>query len=304
MVEPKPPRSRPRRQAGRRVLVIVNGLVRGRRRRRLEAVLARLEGLGCTVETLETRGPGEAEGMARHGAASGHDVVVAAGGDGTVNEVVNGLAGRATLLAVLPLGTANVLAAEIGLPRAPRQLAELVAHGQARPIHPGRVDRRRFVMMAGAGLDAHAVAAVDPRLKRRLGMGAYWLALLRAYLSFSYPSYRVEVGGTAHRAASVVVANGHYYAGRFVCASEARLDEPGFRLCLFAAPGRLSALRYGLALLLGRLEGRADYTVIAARALTISGPPGEPVQADGELVATLPARFEVAPEPLYLIMPA
>ncbi len=107
MVEPKHPRSRPRRQAGRRVLVIFNGLVRGRRRRRLEAVLARLEGLGCTVERRETRGAGEVEGMARHGAASGHDVVVAAGGDGTVNEVVNGLAGSATPLAVLPLGTAN-----------------------------------------------------------------------------------------------------------------------------------------------------------------------------------------------------
>jgi len=304
MDEAKHPRSRPRRRAGRRVLVIVNGLVRGRRRRRLEAVLARLEGLGCTVERRETRGPGEAEELAREGAAAGYDVLVAAGGDGTVNQAVNGLAGSATPLAVLPLGTANVLAAEIGLPRAPRQLAELIARGRARPIHPGRVDGRLFVMMAGAGLDAHAVAAVDPRLKRRLGMAAYWLALLRAYFSFPYPAYRVEVGGAVHRAASVVVANGHYYAGRFVCASQARLDEPGFRVCLFAAPGRLSALRYGLALLLRRLEGRADYAVIAAPALAISGPPGEPLQADGELVATLPARLEVAPEPLYLIMPS
>ena len=100
-----------------------------------------------------------------------------------------------------------------------------------------------------------------------------------------------------------MVANGHYYAGRFVCASQARLDEPGFRVCLFRSPGRLSALRYGLDLLLGRLEEAADYAVIEARALSISGPAGDPVQADGELVATLPVAIEVAPEPLYLIMP-
>src|SRR5205823_13024267 len=105
------------------------------------------------------------------------EVDVAAGGDGTLNAVANGLAGTNRTLAALRLGTANVLAREIGLPRDPERLAELIAAGPARPIWPGRVDSRLFLVMASSGFDAETVAAVNPRLKRRLGRLAFAWAI-------------------------------------------------------------------------------------------------------------------------------
>lgn len=287
---------------GRRVLVVVNPLMAWRRRRLLAEVLRQLDGLAAAIEVREARYPGDAEALARE-ARGRHDVIVAAGGDGTVNEIVNGLAGAGMPLALLPLGTANVLAAEIGLPARPRRLAELIARGRPRPVHLGRVDGRRFVMMAGVGLDAHAVAAVASTLKRLAGKPAYGVALLWQLLRYPCPLREVSVDGAVWRAAAVIVANGHFYAGRFVCAPGARLEVPGFHVCLFLSPGRWRAVRYGVALLLGRLHRLADYRVVEARRVVIQGPPGEPVQADGDVVAALPVEITVAPEPLNLIMP-
>jgi YegS/Rv2252/BmrU family lipid kinase len=287
----------------RRLLVILNPAAGQRRARRCQAVLAHLRAAGCKVEVRRTAAAGDAERVA--GAARGADweAVVAAGGDGTVLEVVNGLTPAAPPLAVLPLGTANVLAAEIGLPRSPRALARTLAHGPVQRVYPGRIGARRFMMMVGVGLDARTIAAVDPALKRLTGKGAYYWAAAGRLLATEHPLYDVTVDGVTRRAASVIVANGHYYAGRFVCAPEARLTDPEFHVCLFTRPGRWPALRYGLATMLGRLDRLDDYQVVRGRRIAISGPAGDPVQADGDLVARLPVEVVADGTPLDLIVP-
>lgn len=288
---------------GRRLLVIVHPLIPRRRKRLLEATLNQLEALGCAVSLRLSHAPGEAELFARQAKRRDHDVVVVAGGDGTINEVVNGLRGTGMPLAILPMGTANVVAAEIGLAADAQSLAELIARESPRPVRPGRLDGRRFMMMAGVGVDAHAVASVHPALKRRTGKLAYVVAAFWQLLRYPFPCYDVRIDGVSWRATSVVVANGHYYAGTFVLAPEARLEQPGFHVCLLTRPGRWAALRYALAFVLGRLGRLADYHVIAARSVSISGPAGDPVQADGDIVASLPVEITVAPEAVDLIMP-
>ncbi len=298
------PAARPDANPGRRVLVIVGALVSERRKGLLEATLKRLGTLGCGVTLLGAGAPGEAEAMARRAARGGYDVVVAAGGDGTVNEIVNGLRGTSIPLAIVPLGTANVVAAEIGLPAEAGPLAELIAHERPRALRPGRLDGRRFMMMAGIGADAHAVASVSPAWKRRAGKLAYVMAVLWRLVRHPFPCcYEVCIDGVVRRAASVIVANGRYYAGTFVLAPQARLERPGLHVCLFSGPGRWRALRYGLAFLLGRLDRLADFHVIAARSVSISGPEGDPVQADGDIIARLPVEIAIAPEAVDMIMP-
>jgi YegS/Rv2252/BmrU family lipid kinase len=272
-------------------------------RRRLDRVTAALELRGCSV-VLRRAGPvgGDAERLAR-GATPEFDVVVAAGGDGTINAVANGLVGAPCALALLPLGTANVLAREIGLPQDPERLAELIATGSARPVWPGRVGERIFLTAASSGFDAGIVAAVNPRSKRRFGRVAFAWAILRGVVRHRACELVVSVDGLEHRAATVIAARSRRYAGPYVIAPQASLDEPMLTLLLFRNSGRLAVLRYLWALLCGRLAECDDVGSLQCRAAAVSAPEPIPVQADGELVGCVPVALGIAEQPLYLIRP-
>jgi YegS/Rv2252/BmrU family lipid kinase len=283
----------------RRLLVVHNPVAGWRRVERFRRTVDQLERHGCAITERATSGPGDAETIA---AAAGEvDVVVVAGGDGTVNEALNGLMqrpGGALPLAVIPLGTANVLAGELGLPIDPEAAARAIAHGRIVTAHLGQArfdgQVRRFALMAGAGFDAQAVARVRTRVKRKLGKGAYVLAGLEAAASYRYPELTVHVDGTAHRCAQVVVCKGHFYAGRYVLAPDVRPWLPELHVVLFERPGTLNAARYALGMQLSRLQAMPDVRVLpGARAVTIEGPAGDPVQGDGDLVGTLPVEIEL-----------
>jgi len=298
----------------RRVLIIHNpNAGRPRRRRRLPQVIALLREAGATVEVRRTAAAGDAEAYARAACASaaagaGPDVVVAAGGDGTINEVVNGMVGGILPLALLPLGTANVLAAEIGLDERPAWVARAILEGPVAAIHPGEVNGRRFTLMAGIGLDADVVASVDPSLKRATGKFAYAVATARRWLGYRRHSFRIEIDGVPHDAAAAVVAKGHFYAGRFVCAADARITEPTLHVCLFEKPGRWPALCYMAGLFGGFLPRLRSFRIVPGREVTILGeaPRGtaRPVQGDGDVIARLPVRIRIADETVPLVMPA
>jgi diacylglycerol kinase (ATP) len=289
--------------ATRRLLIIFNPAAGWRRRRRLAPVLAQLRAYGCAYVLRETQAPGDAERFAAAADPGAFDVVVAAGGDGTVNETINGLARTSLALAVIPLGTANVLAAEIGLRTDPAAVARCVAFGQPRPIALGAANGRRFILMAGAGFDAHVVAEISVPEKRWLGKGAYFLSALRQLLVFPFPGYEVLTENTLRHAASVIVANSRFYGGRFVCAPAATIESDTLQVCLFERAGRLAAIGYALALFAGRLPGLASYRLIEARRIEIRSRPGEPMQVDGDGIGRLPATIEVLPKALDLIFP-
>lgn len=289
---------------GRRVLVIHNPTAGWRRRHRLAAVLVHLEALGCEVRVQPTGKRGDAEAFARDARDGLWDVVAVAGGDGTINEAANGLYGGGLPLAVIPLGTANVLAAEIGLPTDAAGIARVIATAPARPVCVGVANRRLFVMMAGVGFDAHVVASVRADLKRALGKGAYALITLAGLWRFSGTTYRVTVDGTDYAAASAVIANGHFYGGRMSCAPAARLEDPRLHACLFLKPGPWRALRYALWLMMGRLHRLPDIAVVAGRRVTVAGPDGDPVQGDGDIISAMPLTVDVAETMLSVIAPA
>jgi YegS/Rv2252/BmrU family lipid kinase len=295
---------------GPRHLLMIRNPAAGRRGGLFAGTLHRLQALGCRVEVRETVAPGDAEAWARDSAAAGYDLVVAAGGDGTIREVINGLVGNpeAPPLAILPLGTANVLAVEIGLSSDPTAVADTIAAGASRPICLGRIRGQNdsgtvFTAMAGVGFDAHVVAGVNLGLKRLLGKGAYVAEALQQLGTFRFPRYRLVADGHVYEAASVIVANGRHYAGRYVCAPAAAIAEPMLHVCLFDSGGRFAVLRYMAALQTGRLAARPDYRIVPARHVTISAPTGEPVQADGDIVAHLPVEIDVLAGAVRLVMP-
>ncbi|HVO16865.1 MAG TPA: diacylglycerol kinase family protein [Alphaproteobacteria bacterium] len=285
------------------MLVIYNPVAGPRQRRQFGATLRHLTMAGCTVAVRETAAAGAAGTLARAALDENHDVIVAAGGDGTINEIINAVAGTSAVLGLIPLGTANVLAAEIGLPDDPRGIAEVIAHGRPRPIYLGAVGTRRFAMMASFGYDAQAVDRVDLALKRRLGKLAYVASALATWLRPRDVRFTLEIDGRPDSAASVVVAKGHYYGGRFQCAPEARLDDPRLYVCLLERPGRWNLLRYGLALGTGQLSRLRDVRIVPAEIVRVTAPAGEPIQADGDIVGETPAEFRVSSERLNLLMP-
>ena len=290
----------------RHILIIVNPAA-GRARsseRRLGRFVAALERQGCTVVLRRASpSPGQVERLAGQ-AEPGFDAIVAAGGDGTISAVVNGLGGRAVPFGVLPLGSANVLAREIRLPHAPEALASLVVTGPASPIWPGRVGNRAFVMMASAGFDSEIVAALSPELKRRVGRLAFaWGFLVRLWHCPAC-ELTVRADGVEYRAAAVVAAKGRHYAGPFVVAPGADLAEPVLELVLLDRRGRWAMLRYATALFLGRVPRLGDIAIVRARQASVAGDRALPVQADGEIVGELPITLAVADRPLLLIRPA
>ncbi|MCW5699013.1 MAG: diacylglycerol kinase family lipid kinase [Rhodospirillales bacterium] len=272
----------------RRVLIIYNPVAGYFSRRRFTRVLKHLSEFGATITVRRTEHQGDAERIAAEASSDAFDVLVAAGGDGTFNEVVNGLRDRSVPLAVLPLGTANVLAAEVNMPKRSRAIARTIVSGTLQRVSLGVANGRRFVMMAGVGFDAHLVAHVDPAAKRLFGQMVYVAELLIGMFRFPYQRYRVVVDGQAYAATSIVIANGHYYGGRFSCAPKARLDQANLEVCLFLGSGPWSVVRYGVALALGRLEQLHDFRIVRGVDVAIEGIGTEPVQCDGDVTGHLP----------------
>lgn len=300
----------------RRFLVIRNPAAGRRQARRLESVLALLRASGAIIDTVDTQVRGDAERLARDVDAARHDIVVAAGGDGTINEVVNGLMARPVddlALGIIALGTANVLAREIGLGTRPEALAAALLDGAPTPIAVGQLidaagDRSFFVLMVGAGFDARVVAAVDVGLKRRLGKGAYVWRSLVEMICYRDRRYVVEIDGEVRAAASVIVSRGRLYGGPFVVAPAASLRRPVLSVCLFERGGRWAVVRYGVALVTGRLPATSGYRVVEAARVRIhvadaaSGDVPEPIQVDGDHAGRLPVSVSLAPRRLRLLM--
>lgn len=290
--------------APRRVTIVFNPTAGRSRRDKLDAVIAELEKLGCPVNVLETTAPGHAEKIAQQLDEATVDILAAAGGDGTVNEVVNGIKGKPVALAVIPLGTANVLADEVGLGRKAKRVAEAIAFGGVRPIRVGNANGRRFVMMAGAGFDAEVVDGVQLSLKKVIGPLAYVWEMFRQVFIYGWAGCCVEVDGETHQVVSAIVCNGRSYGGPFIAAPEASLEADCFQVVMFTRSGWFNVVRYGVALVMGRLPRLSDVHIVSGRHVVIRGGDGSPVQADGDILTRLPATIEVDAEPVRLAFPA
>ncbi len=290
------------------MVIVFNPTAGGRRHRHLLAALDALRARAIDVVVLETRRAGDATGLARDAAARGESVVVAAGGDGTIAEVAEGIAGSATRLGILPLGTANVLARELDLPLRMEAAAAVLATGGTARLHPGLARfadgrRRLFVQMLGAGFDAAVVQALDLGLKRRIGRGAYVWQTLRALPRYGFADCSVTIDDEVLRARGVIVTKGRLYAGHYLLAPEARWDAPGFQVALLQDVGRFGTLLAGIALPLNLLPRLPGLILRPARRVALDGAT-LPVQMDGDPAGCLPVEVVDASAPIAVIVPS
>jgi len=289
-----------------RLTVIYNPVAGQRHGVRLRKTFQALERAGAALTVIETQRAGDAERAAAQASPDDADILIAAGGDGTINEVVNGLMaapGPVPPLGIIPLGTANVLAQEIGLKLGSRKIASAILGGRRLNVYPGRANGRYFLMMGGVGFDAEVVAHVDPAWKRRTGPLAYLAEALNQSRRYAFETCGGEIDGAPFEARWIVVCNGSRYGGPFIAAPAARLTEPGFSVCLMNG-ARFDIARYGWALAMGRLKHQPDVRILPAQHVRVDGPVGCKVQGDGDIIASLPVDIVAADRSIELVVPA
>lgn len=273
--------------------------------RELDAAAGVWREAGWQVCLEPTRAAGDGRRLGRLAAQQGYDLVVAAGGDGTINEVINGLAGSATALAPLPLGTMNVWARELRLPLQPRAAAAALLEWRVRPIDLGRAGERYFLLMAGIGFDAAITAGIRADDKRRLGALAYVITGVRQALSVRGARARLLIDGKAisRRILQVVVGNSQLYGGLVKITYHAAIDDGLLDVCVIKGDNGLAAIRRVLAII-GRRQGRdPEIEYYRARSVQIAARPALPVQVDGDPIGVTPMVFEVVPGALRALLP-
>lgn len=277
--------------------------------KRLAAIVSALRKIAGHVEARPTTGPETAGGIASELIAGGADLIAVAGGDGTINEALNGMAGSAVPLGVLPAGTANMLGRELGLARRPEEAAAAI--GEWEPLRtslgllrPEGAPARRFLMVAGAGLDARVVEELDLRLKDRTGKLAYWLASF-GLISQRLAEFDVEAGCLRRRCGFALAARVRNYGGDLEIARGASLLRRDFEAVMMEGAAAVPYLKYFAGVVTGTLGRMRGVTIAGARSLRLVPACGErvAVQVDGELAGRLPASVEIVDDALTLLVP-
>ena len=238
--------------------------------------------------------------------SGGYDAIVAAGGDGTIRQAAAALIGTDVPLGIIPVGTGNVLAHEIGLARTPAAIARMLLEGPVARVACAQANGEPFLLMVGCGFDARVVGALDQRLKSRLGKAAYAGPLLGAIIR-PVDTLRVTVDGRRHTATWAVIANARHYGGSFVLAPRTGILERGLEAILFKTRSRTVLFAQLMSLAAGRLEPRAahgsEVEMLACSRATVASHRPVPIQIDGDTFGTTPVEVDAGTCEVRLIVP-
>lgn len=276
-----------------RCFLIVNPTSGSYSQQKIERVMTALQGHGLVPELMLTGSAADAPLFARRICAEeAEPFIVAGGGDGTINGVVNGLVPGRAMLGVLPFGTANVLARELHIKSLDDAVQKLV-RGEMRRLQVGlieaRGERKYFFLMAGVGFDGAVVENVRLGEKKIIGKGAYLLSALRTLAAWDRQQMEIRADGRVVECHGAVVCNGAKYGGDFVLAPAADIFTPGFQVVCVRGAKRRTYLKLALDLVAGRAPQGKDIAVFTARELEISG--NKAIQADGDYCCHAPVRI-------------
>lgn len=284
--------------------LFTNPLSGGYSLRRISEALSALKAHGIVPGIEEVRTPEEAALCSRRLCREQRNpFIIVAGGDGTINGVINGLAPGAATLAILPFGTSNVLSCELGI-ESPSQALEKISAGISRPVTAGYLEcgesGRYFLLMAGIGVDGSVVKGVRTREKRLFRKGAYLLSAIRLLFAWESGCLEVASGSTEVKCHSVIVCNASKYGGNFVIAPEASLFEPGFRVVCMRDGSRRGILKAALSLISGKGARGAGIHAFTAQEVVVSG--AKPLQADGDYYFEAPVRIRSVPDFVRIVV--
>jgi YegS/Rv2252/BmrU family lipid kinase len=271
---------------------------------RLHEAARSMAGDGWEVSVSATQAPGHGIELARTAATDGVEVVFSCGGDGTINEVLNGIAGSATALGVLRGGMGDVFGKEAGIPKAPEKGLRVLVDGSRHRIDVGRANERYFLLMAGVGFDAEVVKAVPSRPKRLLGSTSYALWAVAKLPGYRARPVELTVDGEPMSANAywLLLGNTRSYGGILNIAGAALADDGLLDAYLFEARNPLDVAATAAHLVIGKHESRDNVTFHRVRELIVSTP-GLAVQLDGEYCGETPVRFTIEPQALDVLLP-
>ena len=278
-------------------------------RRQLEETMEFLRSYGWDIELKLTQAAGDASTIAREAVNAKVDVVIAAGGDGTINEVIQELVGSETTLGVLPIGTANVWAREMGIPLDIAGASEILAYGRTRRIDVGHVrdaeHERYFLLMVGIGFDGEVTRTVEKKFLKRLGVVGY--LLVGFWLNIGYDSFQVTVKTGEQevktRALQIIIGNTQLYGGAVKFTWQAQCDDGLLDVCIVRKRSKFRRIFIVLDFLLRRKQ-RSQW-VSYEKSTTVEVQTRKPVamQVDGDSCGSTPATFSIAPRALKVIVP-
>lgn len=285
------------------IRVIYNPVAGPKAVNRLARIRELLSASSTPFEIRETAGPGDAVLLAREAAHAGISTVLAVGGDGTINEAANGLAGSGTRLAVVPHGTGNVFAGEVGLPRTVEGCLALLSGGETVEIRLARAGERYFLLLASAGFDAEVVERMEPRRKNTLGIGAYYLAGMR-HLLREQPTLWMDFPGKERvEAQSVLVFRGRMYGGGVTMIPNGSLLKNTLHVIALRKAGRWPIVRFALTAMRGKALSSRDILHRETEAVLVRSRIPSAAQVDGDYLGSLPVRFEMTDVSLRLVVP-
>jgi YegS/Rv2252/BmrU family lipid kinase len=271
----------------------------------LAEAIAFLRHGGWNIELRLTKEAGDARRLAREAVEQNADVVIVAGGDGTINEVIQELAGSETALGVLPIGTVNVWARETNIPLDTAHAREVLMHGTTRRIDLGKVNDRYFLLMAGIGFDAEVTHAVEKKPIKRLGVLGY--LLVGTWMGLGYKSFRVflTINGrlVKKHALQVVVGNTKLYGGAIKYTWKARCDDGLLDVCVVRKRSMLGRIIVGVDFLLHREQRQQWVSYEKCDAVEVRTRKPVAIQVDGDPLGYTPAKFTIAPKALKVIVP-
>lgn len=268
----------------------------------LLAVLNELEKKDAQYTVLVTEYAGHAMTIAKENHNS-YDVIVAAGGDGTINEVINGLRGSNATLAIIPVGTSNVVAKEILLPHDPEIIADVITEGKIKKYYLPKINGRYFSLMASVGYDSTAVKCVNRKLKKKIAEGAYFFSFMKALFATDNIKYELSVDENKHHAYGAIISNGKYYGGNFISAPDASIFDPGLYVVMLKKKGRIAAMKYFLSIIFKRINKNKDVGIIEATNINIKATGQANIQIDGDHFGYLPAQISIGKENIKIKTP-
>lgn len=284
-----------------------------RRAAEIRAIVEVLRGAGFNLEVRPTTGPGSARGLACASVSAGAEVIIVCGGDGTLNDVANALALGSCPLAILPGGTVNIAAKDLGLPHDPVAAARELTRVRPLRISLGRVTwhsvepkSRYFLSVAGVGFDAYVVHSLPWEFKSAFGIGAYCWEAVRQAWRYAFPRFVCRSGGKELRGTMGVFQRTERYAGWLHLAPGASLLSDRMKLCLFAGRGLWRYSLYVGAVALRRHAALHDVQLVDGSPVSCYAEESSKriyLELDGELAGELPATFEVVPDALTLLLP-
>jgi diacylglycerol kinase (ATP) len=293
-----------------RMKLIINPLAGGKKMDAYLPIIKKILGTGNLLSIAVTKEKNGAFQEAQKVSQEGYDLVVVCGGDGTFNEVINGVVSSHNSIPVgfVPCGTSNIYALSAGIPLDPIRACEIVLKRYVRKIDLGKVgtgdSARYFVSMAGIGYDASVIHSLNPNLVRTLGgIAAHLVAGVRELINYRGTELSIRLNGSSCRGFEAIISNGSFYGMSSLIAPEADMADGYLDLILFKNGKRRDILRYVLGILRERHLYFKDVEYVRAKKIEIDAPDEVWIQVDGEIMGTLPQEFEVYPQAIQVVLP-